>query len=74
MRTNQPKGPRFPDVNMEQVQFNKAIIEILKQEYRERTALSSRITKLEEKMIIVERKNIEGSRPPSRYFMIMEDI
>ena len=69
MNVNQPKGPRFPDVNVDQIEFNKAIVEILKQEYRDRTALSVRITALEERMGDAEKKNTEGSRPPIRYMM-----
>lgn len=74
MNITQPKGPRFPDPRLEQVQFNKAIVEVLKQEYRDRTALEARIISLQERVGRIESKNKEGSRPPNRYFLILEDL
>ena len=73
-RINQPKSPRFPDAEGDQVEFNLAVVEILKQEYRERQALNTRITQLEDRIEVLERKNNEGSRPPNRYFTIMETL
>ena len=66
-RQNIPKSPRFPDAGGDQVQFNHAMIEIIKQNYSERNTLGKRITLLEERIAILERKNVEGSRPPIRY-------
>jgi hypothetical protein len=73
-RINQPKSPRFPSAEGNQIEFNLAVVEILKQEYRERTALNKRITELEDRIQVLERKNREGSRPPLRYNFITEDL
>ena len=74
IRANVTRGPRYPDPAGDQVSFNRAVVEMLKEAYKERLKLGARITAIEKRMEILERKNIEGSRPPNRYNAIMEVI
>ena len=67
IRANVTRGPRYPDPAGDQVSFNRAVVEMLKEAYKERLKLGARITAIEKRMEILEIKNVEGSRPPIRY-------
>ena len=73
-RQNMPKAPRFPDAKLPPEQFNRAAVEIYKQLYREIVALRKRANEQEREIERLESKAKQGSRPPNRYFLMMEDL
>jgi hypothetical protein len=73
-RQNVPKAPRFPDAKLPPEVFNRAAVEIFKQQYREIVALRNSVHKMEKEMERLDAKAKQGSRPPIRYSNALEEI
>lgn len=73
-RPNMPKSPRFPDFKAPAETFNRAMVEIIKQNYKEIVGLRERVNALETKIESLEMKNIEGQRPSIRYSLKESNI
>jgi hypothetical protein len=73
-RENIPKSPRLPDAKLPPEAFNRASVEIFKQQYKEMVDLRDKVNKMGITIETLERKSRIGSRPPNRYSIDLDTI
>lgn len=65
-RENIPKAPRFPDPKLPAETFNRAVVEIVKQQYKEIVVLRDRVNQLGRANEKLESR-FKQTRPAVRY-------